>query len=349
MDAHPRCGIAGSRIYNYDGTIQESCGEFDTWTGAFLRSSAWGEWPMLRALRQRLRTARLALRQRTPGGYRHRRGAGDPAFAVRGDRRLRRAFLSLPRRSRLRQARGRRRLGDVVRTVERGRARGHGQRARTVQRRDAQAASRRKYWIKHHGRGWYGLLVAALTGRYLLYAGAAAAIALARAEVVAARDRARSGRHVRPARRLPGRRSLGRARRRGEPAAEPAARAAVSRSARSSGSRRIEVLDRGRARARRVHRGAAAERADALGANGVVGLQFDSRRAPTARSRCVAFGEAVVLEPERAARALSIAERAPRASARSMLRGRRRSGAASARSARRARNSVYGEGDPARR
>ncbi|MBD5635692.1 MAG: glycosyltransferase, partial [Candidatus Eremiobacteraeota bacterium] len=30
MHAHPRCGIAGSRIYNLDGTIQESCGEFDT-------------------------------------------------------------------------------------------------------------------------------------------------------------------------------------------------------------------------------------------------------------------------------------------------------------------------------
>jgi N-acetylglucosaminyl-diphospho-decaprenol L-rhamnosyltransferase len=48
MEAHPRCGIAGSRIDNYDGTIQESCGEFDTWLGAFLRSSAWGEWPLLR-------------------------------------------------------------------------------------------------------------------------------------------------------------------------------------------------------------------------------------------------------------------------------------------------------------
>src|SRR6202011_5591436 len=43
MDAHPRCGIAGSRIYNYDGTVQQSVGEFDTWAGAFLRSSAGGE------------------------------------------------------------------------------------------------------------------------------------------------------------------------------------------------------------------------------------------------------------------------------------------------------------------
>ena len=48
LDAHPLCAIAGSRIYNHDGSIQESCGEFDTWLGAYLRSSAWGEWPLLR-------------------------------------------------------------------------------------------------------------------------------------------------------------------------------------------------------------------------------------------------------------------------------------------------------------
>ncbi len=48
MDAHPRAAIAGSRIYNYDGTVQQSVGEFDTWAGAFLRSSAWGEWPVFR-------------------------------------------------------------------------------------------------------------------------------------------------------------------------------------------------------------------------------------------------------------------------------------------------------------
>jgi len=48
LDGHPRCGIAGSRIYNLDGSVQESCGEFDTWLGAFLRSSAWGDWGPLR-------------------------------------------------------------------------------------------------------------------------------------------------------------------------------------------------------------------------------------------------------------------------------------------------------------
>ena len=34
--------------------------------------------------------------------------------------------------------------------------------------------SRRKYWIKHHGRAWYYSLVGALAGRYALYAGVAA-------------------------------------------------------------------------------------------------------------------------------------------------------------------------------
>jgi hypothetical protein len=32
--------------------------------------------------------------------------------------------------------------------------------------------SRRKYWIKHHGRAWYYALVAALVGRYVAYAAA---------------------------------------------------------------------------------------------------------------------------------------------------------------------------------
>ena len=36
--------------------------------------------------------------------------------------------------------------------------------------------SRRTYWIKHHGRLWYATLVAALVGRYALYAGALAGI-----------------------------------------------------------------------------------------------------------------------------------------------------------------------------
>jgi hypothetical protein len=40
-------------------------------------------------------------------------------------------------------------------------------------------ASRRKYWIKHHGRAWYYSLVGALVGRYALYAGVVAGVVLA--------------------------------------------------------------------------------------------------------------------------------------------------------------------------
>jgi hypothetical protein len=38
--------------------------------------------------------------------------------------------------------------------------------------------SRRKYWIKHHGRLWYYALVVALVGRFFAYALAPVAIAV---------------------------------------------------------------------------------------------------------------------------------------------------------------------------
>ncbi|MBV9403430.1 MAG: glycosyltransferase, partial [Candidatus Eremiobacteraeota bacterium] len=43
MELHPQCAVAGPKIYEADGSVAESCGEFDSWIGAFLRSSAWGE------------------------------------------------------------------------------------------------------------------------------------------------------------------------------------------------------------------------------------------------------------------------------------------------------------------
>ena len=85
------------------------------------------------------------------------------------------SVLPLSRRSRFRQARRRRGLGNVVRAVERGRARGHGQRERPVQRRSAQTASRRKYWIKHHGYAVVRGARRGAAGRYLLYLVVAAA------------------------------------------------------------------------------------------------------------------------------------------------------------------------------
>lgn len=175
MDAHPRCGIAGSRIYNPNGSIQRSCGEFDTWAGAFLRSSAWGELPLL---------ARFA------------NGAGLRDFAYDRERRV---DLAIGAALTIRRA-----LFDEIGTfderfflyheevdlakraadagwetwfvpsseaVHEGMGSSGGRLADVEARKQR---SRRAYWLKHHGRWWYATLVAALAGRYLLYLGAAA-------------------------------------------------------------------------------------------------------------------------------------------------------------------------------
>ena len=174
MDARPRCGIAGSRIYNRDGTIQESCGEFDTWLGAYLRSSAWGEWPVLR---------------------RFANGAELRAWDYQGERRidlvigaalcLRRALFAeigvfdeqfflyheeVDYAKRAAEAGWETWYVPSSQAVHEGMGSARGQ--YNVERR--KQASRRKYWVKHHGRLWYTTLVAALVGRYALYAGAVA-------------------------------------------------------------------------------------------------------------------------------------------------------------------------------
>ena len=181
MDAHPRCGIAGSRIYNQDGTIQESCGEFDTWTGAFLRSSAWGEWPPFR---------------------KHANGAALRAWGHANERRvdlaigaalcIRRALIdeigAFDERFFLyhEEVDFAKRAADAgwetwyvpaSEAVHEGMGSARGQ--YSVEGR--KQTSRRKYWLKHHGPVWYGALVAALIGRYLLYAAVlAGAVAAAR-------------------------------------------------------------------------------------------------------------------------------------------------------------------------
>ncbi|GAC1529115.1 MAG: glycosyltransferase family 2 protein [Vulcanimicrobiaceae bacterium] len=178
MQAHPRCGLAGSRIYNLDGTIQESCGEFDTWFGAFLRSSAWGEWPIFR------------------------RYANGAALRAWGHATERRVDLAVGAALCIRRA-----LIDTIggfderyflyheevdyakvaanagweswyvpasEAVHEGMGSARGQ--YSVEGR--KQTSRRKYWLKHHGRVWYASLVAALLGRYVLYVGIAAQAAL---------------------------------------------------------------------------------------------------------------------------------------------------------------------------
>lgn len=174
FDAHPRCGIAGARLLDEDGIVQPSAGEFETWAGAFLRSSAWGEWPIFR---------------------RWANGAGLRGFAYDVPRRvdlavgaalgLRRAMLD--------------EIGvfderffmyhEEVDLAKRAAAAGwetwfvpscvavHEGMGSATSRGEAERRklrSRRAYWLKHHGPLWYYALVAALVGRYVLYAGAAA-------------------------------------------------------------------------------------------------------------------------------------------------------------------------------
>jgi GT2 family glycosyltransferase len=174
LDAHPRCGIAGSRIENPDGTLQPSCGEFDTWTGAFLRSSAWGEWAPFR---------------------RFANGAGLRGFAYDEPRRvdlaigaalaLRRAMLDeigtfderfflyheeVDLAKRAADAGWETWFVPSSEAVHEGMGSAKGRFGLVETRKQS---SRRRYWIKHHGYAWYATLVAALIGRYVLYLAAA--------------------------------------------------------------------------------------------------------------------------------------------------------------------------------
>ncbi|MFN2460108.1 MAG: glycosyltransferase family 2 protein [Candidatus Velthaea sp.] len=174
MDAHPRCGIAGSRIYNYDGSVQQSAGEFDTWKGAFLRSSAWGEVPPLRrfangaALRgwsydaerrvDLVIGAALAIRRALIAQI----GAFDERFFLYHE--------EVDFAKRAAAAGWETWFVPASEAVHEGMGSARGQ--YSVEGRKQR--SRRIYWIKHHGYAWYAALTAALVGRYALYAGVAA-------------------------------------------------------------------------------------------------------------------------------------------------------------------------------
>jgi N-acetylglucosaminyl-diphospho-decaprenol L-rhamnosyltransferase len=176
MEAHPRAGIAGSRIYNRDGSIAESCGEFDTWAGAFLRSSAWGEWPLLR---------------------RFANGAALRAWGHRDERRvdlavgaalcIRRALLDEIGGFDERYFLYHEEVDFALRAYAAGMETWYVPASEAVHEGMGSArglysvearkqSSRRKYWLKHHGRPWYYALVAALALRYVLYAASLVAL-----------------------------------------------------------------------------------------------------------------------------------------------------------------------------
>lgn len=167
MEAHPRCALAGPKIFEADGTVAESCGEFDTWVGAFLRSSAWGEWPGFRqyangaALRawdysserrvDLLIGAALMVRRSV---FEQLGGFDERYFMYHEEVDLAKMFAGagyeawfVPSAQATHVGQG----SSGGKSVE-----GYKQR------------SRRKYWLKHHGALWYSSLVAALVGRYVL-------------------------------------------------------------------------------------------------------------------------------------------------------------------------------------
>ena len=179
LDGSPHCGIAGSRIYNLDGTIQESCGEFDTWTGAFLRSSAWGELPLFRRFangailsgwdyegERRVDLvigAAMAIRRAMLDQI----GAFDERFFLYHEE------VDLAKRA---DAAGWE-IWYVPSSEAVHEGMGSARGLYNVERRKQQ--SRRAYWLKHHGPLWYGTLVGALLARFLVYLAAPGVAAFA--------------------------------------------------------------------------------------------------------------------------------------------------------------------------
>ncbi len=173
FDAHPDVAMAGAKLLNDDGSTAESCGEFDTWWQAFLRSSAWGELPLFRSQSNgyRLRQwdyaserdvdlvvgAAMFIRAavfKDMGGFDERFFLyhEEIDFAHRlHDRGMRVVYLP---------------QCVVTHAGEQGGSLGAWGKSGVLGWRQR---SRRLYWIKHHGLLWYWSLSAALVARYALY------------------------------------------------------------------------------------------------------------------------------------------------------------------------------------
>ena len=183
FEAQPDVAMAGAKLLNEDGSTAESCGEFDTWWQAFLRSSAWGELPFFRAQSNgyRLRNwdygserdvdlvvgAAMFIRARVfaeLGGFDERfflyHEEIDFAHRLR-DRGMRVVYLP---------------QCVVTHAGEQGGSLGAWGKSGVLGWRQR---SRRLYWIKHHGLLWYWSLSAALVARYALYLAAIALVVVA--------------------------------------------------------------------------------------------------------------------------------------------------------------------------
>jgi N-acetylglucosaminyl-diphospho-decaprenol L-rhamnosyltransferase len=182
FDGHPDVAMAGAKLLNEDGSTAESCGEFDTWWQAFLRSSAWGELQLFRSQSNgyRLRQwdyaserdvdlvvgAAMFIRAgvfKDMGGFDERfflyHEEIDFAHRLR-DRGMRVVYLP---------------QCVVTHAGEQGGSQATWGKSGVLGWRQR---SRRLYWIKHHGVLWYWSLSAALVARYALYLAAIAAVIL---------------------------------------------------------------------------------------------------------------------------------------------------------------------------
>jgi len=171
----PDVGMAGAKLLHEDGSIAESCGEFDTWWQAFLRSSAWGELPWFRSQSNGYRLRRW--------GYHSERDVDvvvGAAMFVRAsvfcelggfDERFFLYHEEIDFARRVWRAGYRVRYLPQCVVTHRGEQGGSAKSWGKSGVLGHRQRSRRLYWLKHHGRAWYYSLVAALIGRYVLYVG----------------------------------------------------------------------------------------------------------------------------------------------------------------------------------
>jgi len=170
MEDHPRSAIAGPRILDSDGKTAESCGEFDSWTGAYLRSSAWGDWPMFErfANGSELRSWGYTSERRVDivigAAMLLRRSVLDEVGVF--DERYFMYHEEIDLAKRVADAGYETWFVPSALATHAGQGSSRGKSVESFKQR-----SRRLYWLKHHGAFWYYSLNAALVGRYVLYLG----------------------------------------------------------------------------------------------------------------------------------------------------------------------------------